>query len=168
MNSYDVLVIGAGPAGSTAAKAASEQGLRVLLIEKKANVGLPVRCAGYIPRLLSKETDFDANAIVQKIDFMRTYLPDDETIERRSPGFILERSLFDKDLALRAINAGADLMSTVQRRLKSAHPAATTEPLFLPRISLIVITSPLPKTWLIFSSKLKCPQPLAPFPEVSG
>jgi digeranylgeranylglycerophospholipid reductase len=110
MNDYDVLVIGAGPAGSTAAKAASEEGLNVLMIERKANVGLPVHCAGYIPRLLSKESEFDANAIIQKIDFMRTYLPDGETIDTRSPGFILERSLFDKHLALRAVDAGADLM----------------------------------------------------------
>jgi len=111
MDNYDVLVIGAGPAGSTAAKAASEEGLKVLMIERKANVGLPVHCAGYIPRLLSKEADIDASAIIQKIDFMRTYLPDGGTIDTRSPGFILERSLFDKNLALRAIDAGADLMT---------------------------------------------------------
>ena len=110
MTNYDVLVIGAGPAGSTAAKAASEEGLKVLMIERKANVGLPVHCAGYIPRLLPRKADFDANAIIQKIDFMRTYLPDGGTIETRSPGFILERSLFDKDLVLRAVDAGADLM----------------------------------------------------------
>ncbi|MCP4682685.1 MAG: NAD(P)/FAD-dependent oxidoreductase, partial [Desulfobacterales bacterium] len=110
MNDYDVLVIGAGPAGSTAAKVASEEGLQVLMIERKANVGLPVHCAGYIPRLLSKAVDIDANAIIQKIDFMRTYLPGGETIDTRSPGFILERSLFDKHLALRAVDAGVDLM----------------------------------------------------------
>ncbi len=110
MNNYDVLVIGAGPAGSTAAKAASEKGLKVLMIERKANVGLPVHCAGYIPRLLSKEADFDANAVIQKIDFMRTYLPDGGNIDSRSPGFILERSIFDKNLALRAVDAGTDLM----------------------------------------------------------
>jgi digeranylgeranylglycerophospholipid reductase len=110
MMHYDVLVIGAGPAGSTAAKAVSEEGLKVLMVERKAHVGLPVHCAGYIPCLLPKKTKFDSNAIIQKIDFMRTFMPDGATIETRSPGFILERSLFDKDLVLRAIDVGAHLM----------------------------------------------------------
>ena len=42
---YDVLVIGAGPAGSIAAKTAAEKGLDVLLIEKRQEIGDPVRCA---------------------------------------------------------------------------------------------------------------------------
>lgn len=110
MNNCDVLVVGAGPAGSTAAKRASEEGLKVLMIERKAAVGLPIRCAGYIPRLLSKKTTFDSKAVIQKIDFMRTFLPDGSAMDNRSPGFTLERSLFDKDLALQAVDAGAHLM----------------------------------------------------------
>ena len=31
---YDVIVVGAGPAGSTAAKVLAEKGLRVLLVER--------------------------------------------------------------------------------------------------------------------------------------
>jgi len=42
---YDVIVIGAGPAGSTAARRAAENGLDVLLIEKRREIGAPVRCA---------------------------------------------------------------------------------------------------------------------------
>jgi hypothetical protein len=42
---YDVLVVGAGPAGSVAAKTAADRGLNVLLIEKKQEIGEPVRCA---------------------------------------------------------------------------------------------------------------------------
>jgi len=42
----DVLVVGAGPTGSTAAKYASLGGADVLLIEKRSEIGTPVRC-GY-------------------------------------------------------------------------------------------------------------------------
>jgi digeranylgeranylglycerophospholipid reductase len=40
----DVLVIGAGPTGATAAKFAALGGARTLLIEKRAEIGTPVRC----------------------------------------------------------------------------------------------------------------------------
>ena len=42
---YDVVVVGAGPAGSMAAKTAAENGLNVLLVEKRQEIGTPVRCA---------------------------------------------------------------------------------------------------------------------------
>jgi len=35
---YDVIVVGAGPAGLMAAKTAAEDGLKVLLIERKRNI----------------------------------------------------------------------------------------------------------------------------------
>ncbi|HJK18272.1 MAG TPA: FAD-dependent oxidoreductase, partial [Methanocorpusculum sp.] len=42
---YDVLVVGGGPGGALAAKAAAEAGLSVLLVEKRPAIGAPVRCA---------------------------------------------------------------------------------------------------------------------------
>ena len=41
---YDILVVGAGPAGSLTAKWAAEKGASVLIIEKRAEVGSPIRC----------------------------------------------------------------------------------------------------------------------------
>lgn len=40
---YDVIVVGAGPGGAIAAKVAAENGLRVLLLEKRQEIGAPVR-----------------------------------------------------------------------------------------------------------------------------
>ncbi len=45
----DVLVIGAGPAGSTAARFAARKGVSVILLERREKIGLPVRCAEYVP-----------------------------------------------------------------------------------------------------------------------
>jgi len=42
---YDVVVVGAGPAGSTAARFAANQGAAVALLEKDREIGVPVRCA---------------------------------------------------------------------------------------------------------------------------
>jgi len=40
---YDVIVVGAGPGGAIAAKVAADNGLRVLLLEKRQEIGAPVR-----------------------------------------------------------------------------------------------------------------------------
>ena len=47
MKSYecDVVVVGAGPGGSMAARYCAEGGLDTILIEKKAEIGAPLRCA---------------------------------------------------------------------------------------------------------------------------
>ena len=40
---YDVIVVGSGPGGSIAAKVAAENDLRVLILEKRQEIGTPVR-----------------------------------------------------------------------------------------------------------------------------
>ena len=65
---YDLLVIGAGPAGTTAARAAAQDGMKVLVIDKKAAIGEPVQCAGYVPKFIRKEVDFDKGCIIQEVD----------------------------------------------------------------------------------------------------
>ena len=41
---YDVVIVGAGPAGSMTAKWAAKNGAKVLMIEKRQEIGSPVRC----------------------------------------------------------------------------------------------------------------------------
>ena len=41
---YDIIIIGGGPAGSTFARLASGAGLDVLVIDKRREIGVPVRC----------------------------------------------------------------------------------------------------------------------------
>ena len=43
--SYDLVIVGAGPGGSTAARVAADSGLSGLLLEKRQEIGAPVRCA---------------------------------------------------------------------------------------------------------------------------
>ena len=45
---YDVIIVGAGPAGSLAARRIAEKGIKVLLIEEHMNIGLPVHCSGWV------------------------------------------------------------------------------------------------------------------------
>jgi flavin-dependent dehydrogenase len=45
---YDVVVVGAGPCGTAAARACAEQGLSTLVIEEHGTIGHPVQCAGLL------------------------------------------------------------------------------------------------------------------------
>ena len=45
---YDFLVVGSGPAGATTARLAAAGGARVLLVDKKQELGSPIQCSGAI------------------------------------------------------------------------------------------------------------------------
>ncbi len=103
------MVVGAGPAGASAAKAAAERGAKVLLIDRKQRVGVPVQCAEFVPRFVLRHAHFSSNCILQTIDSMVTHLADGTSYEMKSPGYMLDRSLFDKELVASAVLAGAKI-----------------------------------------------------------
>lgn len=107
--SYDLIVIGGGPAGSSAARAAAQRGAKVLLIDQKQRIGLPVQCAELVSKWISHYTPFISRSIIQSLETMAIHLPDCTTFKMKSPGYMLDRSLFDKELATSAILAGVEI-----------------------------------------------------------
>ncbi|MCK4298405.1 MAG: FAD-dependent oxidoreductase, partial [Planctomycetes bacterium] len=65
MPDWDVLVVGAGPAGSSAAQAAAEGGARVLIVERRPVVGVPVQCAEFLSRRVAMDLRLPKAAIAQ-------------------------------------------------------------------------------------------------------
>ena len=106
---YDVVVIGAGPAGASAAAAAANLGANVLLIDYKLIPGTPVQCAEYVPRTVRQYISLPPEAVVQKIDTLITYINNDLVSTLSGPGYILDRSIFDLSLVQDAIESGADI-----------------------------------------------------------
>jgi geranylgeranyl reductase family protein len=106
---YDILVVGAGPAGSSAARAAAQGGARVLLVDKRRQVGLPVQCAEFVPWQLAHQAPVPPRCIAQTIRQMRTVLPDGRVVDKAAGGYVLDRALWDKHLAVLANQAGAEL-----------------------------------------------------------
>lgn len=114
---YDVVVVGAGPAGSTAARYAVKSGASVLMIEKRQEIGSPVRCGEGIARGLFKKVDIpvDHRWIAREIDGARIISPAghafevDESKAGSEVGFVVERDIFDLTLARMAAKAGVDI-----------------------------------------------------------
>ncbi len=106
---FDILVVGGGPAGSSAALDASSRGLEVLLIDRKHSIGKPVRCAEYIPKQLLGEIDLKEEFIVQPICKMKTFLPGGGVFETVSPGYIIDREKFDQALLKKAVETGTQI-----------------------------------------------------------
>lgn len=120
--SYDVLVIGAGPAGSTAATYAAENGASVLLLDKKKEIGSPIQCAGFLPdasevqallheaRLPDTLKNYPESCVLQRTDTQRIITPNCNIKEFAVRGTVLDRRRYDQFLAEQAARAGAELM----------------------------------------------------------
>jgi len=118
---YDVIVVGAGPAGSVAARTAAENGLDVLLIEKRQEIGDPVRCAEGTGKLgLMQFMEPDPRWICAEVTGARLFSPDGTCVELseklagKEVGYVLERKLFDRAVAKSAAKAGAEVQVKTQ------------------------------------------------------
>jgi digeranylgeranylglycerophospholipid reductase len=106
---WDIVVVGAGPAGSSAAEAAARSGMRVLLVERRHRIGWPVRCAEYIPAKLLGVVDAGRSFVGRPVTGMKTFLAGCLIRETSAPGFMINRELFDAALAQKAREAGAEI-----------------------------------------------------------
>jgi digeranylgeranylglycerophospholipid reductase len=119
MKECDVIVIGAGPAGSTAAKVGADKGLEVLLLEEHPIIGVPVHCSGVLfattrPAFTQELLDkIDKRVIIREYKALRVFAPSGEIIKEVSltgtNSYLIQRDLFDQELARQAVNAGAEL-----------------------------------------------------------
>jgi len=114
---YDVLIIGGGPAGSICAKTCAKQGLDVLMVEKRQEIGVPVRCAeGIGKESLHRFIEPDKKWICTEVTGANIFAPDGTVVTMSEEflggevGYVLERKIFDRVLVHRAIDAGAEAM----------------------------------------------------------
>jgi len=111
---YDIIVVGAGPAGSMAARFAAEKGVSVLMLEKDRDVGYPVRCGEAVSKAGVEEfITPDEKWIASHITKFSFTAPDgtDVVMDLGAEGYVLERRVFDYELAKQAAAAGTEILT---------------------------------------------------------
>ncbi len=122
---YDVIVVGGGPGGLSAAVHLAEKGLRVKVFEKKKLLGKPVRCGEYFPvkeemaKLLPRVKCIDIidapeDSIDSKCKSIRLVSPRGHEFEFPFEAYILDRHVFETHLGDVARSNGADIDVGVQ------------------------------------------------------
>jgi len=105
----DVLVLGLGPAGASAAAEAARAGLRVIAVDRRREAGRPVQCAEFVPAIIGIDVGDLAASTRQRIRSMLTFVEHDAPdLKENFPGHMLDRAAFDAGLVARAEAAGAE------------------------------------------------------------
>jgi len=111
---FDVIVVGGGPAGTTAARYAAQEGLSVLLLEKDRDIGVPVRCGEAVTdeglRIFHEPQERWIKSTIKRL---RLIPPSEKAIDLnlQQIGYILDRRVFDYDLGEYASQAGAQIVT---------------------------------------------------------
>ena len=119
-----VIVIGAGPAGAACAQRLAEDGLDVLMIERRSIIGNPAQCGECIPnwgevvgtfanledhQWLYDYFQFPERLKLHNLDNMRVFLPSGKAFHFELDAFAGHRLHFDGYLCDKALHAGADV-----------------------------------------------------------
>lgn len=128
MERFDVVVVGAGPAGSLAARSAAAGGARTLLVDQRPEIGRPVQCGEFLPsaeeledlfpfpELIRSAYDLPSEAVLRTTSTMACIAPSGRSYRFPLRGMSVDRQKFDQALARRAEKVGAELR----------HPAGVT------------------------------------------
>ena len=108
---YDVVVIGGGPAGSSFARVAAQNGMSVLIIDKRKEIGVPVRCGEGLGEneVVAQGLELPRQAYSTNIVGAKVVAPNGKEIiwkDKDTKGWVLERKFFDKWLCELAVDKG--------------------------------------------------------------
>jgi len=106
---HDVVVVGAGPAGSRTAQLMAAAGLDVVVLEEHHEVGRPVACAGLLSNRVFQCLGEEI-AVLNRANGARLHAPSGHVlrIDAGKPmAAIVDRATFDQALARKAVDGGA-------------------------------------------------------------
>jgi geranylgeranyl reductase family protein len=163
MKNFDIIIIGAGPGGSFAAKTAAENGYSSCIIEKEvlSDNGRYKACGGAIAWELVEEIDYPEDKIGRVIESLELHHVDGETYSKKGKGGVVWRSTFDKFLTDMAVDSGAllkekETMINVEQK-KGSYEVTTNKDKYSAKYVIAAdgVNSPTLKllNWPFFASK---------------
>jgi geranylgeranyl reductase family protein len=108
---YDVIIIGAGPAGSAAAFECARSGLSTLCIEEHGTIGYPVQCAGLLSNTAFAECRVSERSVLAKVSGARVISGRGSEVlidAKTTKAVVVDRGALDREMAECAANAGAE------------------------------------------------------------
>lgn len=121
MNEYDVIVVGAGSAGCSAAKEAAVRGAKTIVLEEHQAIGVPIHCTGRIQgSSFTQEimAGLDQNIILTEYRIRRVFAPSGQIVQEIPIAgrvcCMVRRDEFDREIARQAVKAGATILLNTQ------------------------------------------------------
>jgi flavin-dependent dehydrogenase len=142
MNDYDIVVVGAGPGGSIAAKTAAEKGYNTCLLEKEeiSVDGRYKACGGAIAKELFEEIDYPEEKLSRTFESLELHHTNGVILSKKGEGAVIWRNVFDKFLTDMAIESGATLKEKeplVQiEKLDDTYQISTSNLLYIENLKL--------------------------------
>ncbi len=118
MEIFDAVIIGGGPAGSTAARYLAGKGMKTALVEREPVRGKP--CGGGMPSSAFDELEIDEDSVVKKVDSVSLVSPSGRRIAVQLTGGVInivDRASFDTQLRDLAIGKGTLMIRGDFRKL---------------------------------------------------
>ncbi len=115
---FDCIIVGAGPAGSSAAYHLAKQGHSILVVDK-ADFPRTKSCGGGVSPAIAQWFDFDFSPVVQNHVSQVKYTfkmgdPAEVQLKNVTPMWMVQREQFDNFLIEQAIGQGAEFKSGVE------------------------------------------------------
>ncbi|MBQ2352771.1 MAG: NAD(P)/FAD-dependent oxidoreductase, partial [Methanobrevibacter sp.] len=109
----DVLIVGAGPVGSTIAYQLGKNGLDVVIVEKKKQIGYPLQCAGILSKHIFSFNDLPDEIILNKVKgaFLHTQNHILNVEKESEVAYVIVRIAYDEFLLNRAVENGSKIIN---------------------------------------------------------
>jgi geranylgeranyl reductase family protein len=133
MEKFDIIVVGAGPGGSIAAKVAVDKGYSVCILEKEdlRNNGRYKACGGAMAWELIEKIKFPEDEIDRVVEKLVLHHIDGEVYTKQGKGAVIWRNKFDKFLTDIATSSDAELKQNEElidiKKIKSGYQVNTSK-----------------------------------------